>query len=150
MKNVVLSIFLVLIFAAACTNKSDSTQKLQDEVIAIHDEVMPMMGTFAHNSIAIDSILNNFEQIKADQPDIDTVQQREALVSLKSSIDQASEAMNDWMHQLELDFEGKSNEEIESYLQKEKTKIEEINVQFKEVEKRSDEILQPYRNTNVQ
>lgn len=144
MKHILLSLFTILFVITACTTKDDSIKKLQDEVIAIHDEVMPLMGTFVHNSIAIDSILNNFDQIKANHPDLDTIQQKEALTSLKNSIDDANEAMNDWMHELDLDFENKSREEIENYLQDEKTKVKGINAQFKEIEKKSEEILKPY------
>jgi len=142
MKNNLLPIFSLLLFLAACNDNSN--KKLQEEVIAIHDEIMPMMGTFVRNSMAIDSILNNFEEIKINHPEIDTVEQREKLTVLKNEIEDANDSMNSWMHELNLDYENMSDEEVKKYLEEEKLKITNINKQFKDVEAESKETLSLY------
>jgi len=141
MKTLLLSVSSLLILLAACNTQDNSNQQLQDEVIAIHDEVMPMMGTFVHNGMTIDSILNNFKKIKIENPEIDTIKQKEKLTALKTKLENANDSMNDWMHDLNLDFEKMSNEEVKQYLEEQRTKVEDINKQFKEADAESKETL---------
>ena len=145
MKNLLLSVFSLLMLSTACNTKDDPNQQLQSEVIAVHDEVMPLMSTFNHNSLEIDSILSNLKNIKIDKPQIDTLEQKEKLTKLKNRISDANDAMSDWMHELNLDFAGMSDEEVKEYLEKERTKIENINKEFMEVEAESNETLSIYR-----
>lgn len=142
MKTYLSAIFGLLIFATACSNNTN--KQLQEEVIAVHDEVMPMMGTFVHNSMAIDSILNNFAEIKTQHAEIDTLQEKEKLTALKGKIENANDAMNEWMHNLNLDFEKLSEAEVTTYLEGEKAKMDAINKQFKEVEAESKKALGLY------
>lgn len=144
MKPILLSALSLLLFMTACTTKNDSTKQLQDEVIAIHDEVMPMMGTFAHTSIKIDSILNNWETIKLEIPEIDTAEQKAKLINLKSAIEASNDAMNDWMHELNLDFENMSEAETQEYLQNERLKVQDIDKRFKSVAEESISVLNIY------
>jgi len=141
MKPILFSALSLLLFITACNTKDDSTKQLQEEVIAIHDEVMPMMSTFAHTSLEIDSILNNWETIKLKNPEIDTVEQKAKLINLKAEIEAANDAMNDWMHELNLDFENMSKEEIEKYLKNERLKVQDIDTQFKAVTEESKSVL---------
>jgi len=141
MKHILLSALSLLLFITACNTKDNSTKQLQDEVIAIHDEVMPMMATFAHTSIKIDSILNNWETIKLENPEIDTAEQKAKLINLKNEIEASTDAMNDWMHELNLDFESMSETEAQEYLQKERLKVQDIDTRFKAVAEESTSVL---------
>jgi len=141
MKHILLSALSLLLFITACNTKDNSTKQLQDEVIAIHDEVMPMMATFAHTSIKIDSILNNWETIKLENPAIDTAEQKAKLINLKNEIEASTDAMNDWMHELNLDFESMSETEAQEYLQKERLKVQDIDTRFKAVAEESTSVL---------
>jgi len=136
-------LFLCLIFFA-CSTKEDPNESLKQEVIAIHDEVMPMMGGFVRDGMTIDSILNNFENIATESPAIDTTEQKEKLRALRQNIENANESMNDWMHQFNLDFDTMTQEEVKLYLENERAKIVEINNQFKKVEAQREEILSNY------
>ena len=137
-------LFLCFIFFA-CNTKENPNESLKQEVIAIHDEVMPMMGGFVRDGIAIDSILNNFENIQSENPTIDTAEQKEKLQELKANMENANESMNDWMHQLNLDFDKMTQEEVKQYLEEERAKITEINNQFKKAEAESKETLSIYK-----
>src|SRR3546814_5237560 len=116
MKPILLSALSLLLFITACNTKDNSTKQLQDEVIAIHDEVMPMMATFTHTSIKIDSILNNWETIKLEHSEIDTAEQKAKLVNLKKEIEESNDAMNDWMHELNLDRSEEHTSELQSLM----------------------------------
>jgi len=141
MKPILLSALSLLLFITACNTKDNSTKQLQDEVIAIHDEVMPMMATFAHTSIKIDSILNNWETIKLENSEIDTAEQKAKLIKLKTEIEASTDAMNDWMHELNLDFESMSEAEAQEYLQNERLKVQDIDTRFKAVAEESASVL---------
>lgn len=141
MKPILLSALSMFLFITACNTKDNSTKQLQAEVIAIHDEVMPMMGTFAHTSIKIDSILNNWETIKLENPKIDTAEQKAKLIKLKTEIEASNDAMNDWMHELNLDFESMSETETQEYLQNERLKVQDIDIRFKAVAEESTSVL---------
>jgi len=141
MKPILLSALSLLLFITACNEKDNSTKQLQNEVIAIHDEVMPMMSTFAHTSIKIDSILNNWETIKLENSEIDTAEEKAKLINLKNEIEASNDAMNDWMHELNLDFESMSEAEAQEYLQNERLKVQEIDTRFKAVAEKSTSVL---------
>lgn len=147
MKTLLLSVsaLLVLLATACNTNDHSNQQQLQDEMIAVHDEVMPMMSTFAHNSMAIDSILTHFKEIKIENPEIDTTEQKEKLTALKVKLDHANDSMNDWMHDLNLDFDKMSKEEVKEYLEQQRSKVDDINKQFKELDAESKEALSPFQ-----
>jgi len=144
MKPILLSALSLLLFITACNTKDNSTKQLQDEVIAIHDEVMPMMATFAHTSIKIDSILNNWETIKLENSEIDTAEQKAKLIKLKTEIEASNDAMNDWMHNLNLDYDNMSEAETHEYLQKERLKVQDIDTRFKVVAEESTTVLSLY------
>ncbi|TCK85278.1 hypothetical protein [Albibacterium bauzanense] len=141
MKPILLSALSLLLLITACNTKDNSTKQLQDEVIAIHDEVMPMMATFTHTSIKIDSILNNWETIKLEHSEIDTTEQKAKLINLKKEIEASNDAMNDWMHELNLDYESMSETETQEYLQNERLKVQDINTRFKTVAEESASVL---------
>jgi len=146
MKTLLLSVSaLLVLLATACNTKDHSNQQLQDEMIAVHDEVMPMMSTFAHNSMAIDSILTHFKEIKIENPEIDTTEQKEKLTALKVKLDNANDSMNDWMYDLNLDFDKMSKKEVKEYLEQQRSKVDDINKQFKELDAESKEALSPFK-----
>lgn len=144
MKHSPLLLLLAVALFGACNQTSDANRQLQDEMIAIHDEVMPMMGTFVRDIQKIDTILLNLDDYKTANPDLDTAQQRVELTELQNRLEKAHDSMNDWMHDLNLNFEGKSNDEIKAYLEVEKTKMEEIKQEFIDVSETTEQTLDIY------
>ena len=59
MKNQLIIALSLLCLTACSSESNDENDALQKDVIAVHDEVMPLMGTFVRNEILIDSLLNN-------------------------------------------------------------------------------------------
>ena len=116
----------ILLWAAACgpaqkeTGETTDPELLKDEVMAVHDEVMPKMQDIMRlkerartmiDSLATDSMTN--------------ASQIEELEQLITSLDEADEAMMGWMRNYRRDFDG-SDEEYISYLQDEKAKIDAV------------------------
>lgn len=106
----------MLIFAtvAAC-NKSEDKQKVMiDEVMAIHDEVMPKMDDIMTLKSSLDSAIKvSPDSVKAKQ--------------LYSALDSADNQMMDWMQAYNPDqVKGKSEEEVTKYYADEKAKISSV------------------------
>jgi hypothetical protein len=147
MKTYVLSFLLISFFATSCTSSSRHENKnLQDSVIAVHDEIMPLMGDFVRSSIKIDSILMNLPEIKRENSEIDTIQTRIDLLALKKNLDSSTESMNDWMHEFEVDHEGKTEEEVKKYLESELVKINEVKRKFESTSEESQTKLKTFQN----
>lgn len=98
---------------------SQANQALYDEVIKIHDEVMPKQSLIAKYRDTLDIELKD-KQIQKDSILLSKYQQ------IRQELNYAYQAMNLWMQEFEADYEGKSEEEIRAYLQKEKEKISKV------------------------
>ncbi len=145
MKFYYLSALVGLFLVSSCAqNSADANLDLQEKVISVHDDVMPLMGEFVRNSIKIDSILNNMDQVLKDDPSADTAQVKIDLLKLKVNLDNAVEGMNDWMHNFEMDNEGQSKEEVKKYLENELITIENVKKKFNDAELESVVILKGY------
>lgn len=145
MKNQLIIALSLLCLTACSSESNDENDALQKDVIAVHDEVMPLMGTFVRNEILIDSLLNNMPALIESDPSLDTNAQKVRLSDLKTKLESSTDAMNRWMQELSLDYEGMSDQEVKSYLEEEKRKVEKINQQFKETDAQSKEVLAPYQ-----
>ena len=129
MQKFLLTLLVAATFIYSCNSKPDENKQLQDEVIAIHDEIMPLMSDFVKNSIKIDSLLNNGE--------INNQEKENELVNLKRILDDANEAMNDWMYEFEMEHADKSNQEIKEYLEDELARINLVKEKFLEASEKS-------------
>lgn len=147
MKHTLLVISTGLLLMAACNNGSNETgeiDRLREEAIAVHDEIMPQISAFDRNSVKIDSILANLPQLQQTQPDIDTAQTRADLIGLKSRLELATDSMMDWMTAFEVDPQDKSAAEIKAYYEEEIEKVNEMKQLFDEVSKEATEKLAKY------
>ncbi|NNK89583.1 MAG: hypothetical protein HKO89_03165, partial [Saprospiraceae bacterium] len=108
-------LFIILAAAVSCqtNSKNPEVQKLFDEVMVIHDEVMPEMSTLNKLKRQIRKISGNNE---------------ESLAMIKG-IEDADEAMMSWMAQFKPD-KSKTIEEQKAYLIKEKVNIQKVSDQM--------------------
>ncbi len=129
MKKLILLSAAFSIAFASCQNKQveNKDQKLSEQAIAIHDEIMPQISQFDKTTIKIDSIISNLATIKATKADLDTAKTRVDLTNLKDSIENATDHMMTWMK----DYD--SMNEDEAYQQKEVDKISAMKNQFDRV-----------------
>ena len=144
MKQTLSLISTGLLFMAACNNSNQETgeiDRLREEAIAVHDEIMPQISAFDRNTIKIDSILASLPQLLEAQPDMDTAQTRTDLSGLKSRLDMATDSMMNWMTAFDVDPQDKSPEEIKSYYEDQVTKVKEMKELFDNVSKEATDKL---------
>lgn len=99
-------------------------QKLFEEVMAIHDEVMPIHHTIAKYR---DSLTNEMQELEKKQ---DTaLMTRYKLIH--QELDYAYKAMNLWMQEFDHNWDSKNPDEQRAYLEKEKEKISKVAEKMK-------------------
>ncbi|RQP19068.1 MAG: transposase [Parapedobacter sp.] len=144
MKHTILLISAGLLVMAACNNSSNETgeiDRLREEAIAVHDEIMPQISAFDRNTVKIDSILANLPQLKEAQPEIDTAQTRTDLSGLKNRLELATDSMMNWMTAFDVDPQDKSTDEIKAYYAEEVEKVKAMKQFFDEVSKEATDKL---------
>lgn len=144
MKKTIFPAAAFLLLLSACNGGSGDAgeiDRLREEAIAIHDEIMPQISAFDRNTVKIDSLLSSLPQLKAANPDIDTAQTRTELTGLKDRLEEATNAMMDWMTEFDVDPQDKTAAEIKTYYEKEVDKVTDMKQLFDDVAKESAEKL---------
>lgn len=125
-----------LTFQACSPSQSDENKKRRDEIIAVHDEVMPKMGQ-----------LKNLEKIalqKAEELSMSSESDSSKVQDLKDlalQLDQAYEGMFVWMRQYEVEDGEKTPEEIKAYLEDQMVLVSDVNKKMKEALSKADSLL---------
>lgn len=101
---------------------SPEVQKLYDEVMEIHDEVMPEMGT-------IHKLKKGLKKKLSDDTGSINV---EDLQNNIQALDYADDQMMDWMHQFKMPKK-ESDDNLIKYLEDQKVKITKVNQDMKTV-----------------
>ena len=124
------SSFLILLFSMlvlACANPLiEANKEMRAQIIGVHDEVMPKIGqlmSLEKKALAQSDSL--FAQDSTATTDI------EAMRSLAGQLNQAHEGMFVWMRQYSLDEEGKTPEELKTYLDEQLVKVNQVNADIK-------------------
>ena len=128
----------------ACKPATDYKQK-REEVIKYHDVVMADAGQVVDKQMRLTGMLKDLASLKAKNPGIDTLVEKDSIVTVQAKLNQADEAMNDWMHQFEPDVTGKSDAEAISYFEAEKIKIQRVDSLFKQEIKSADRYLSKFK-----
>lgn len=117
---------IFLLFSSCNPSDADSNALLKEEVIAIHDEVMPKMGELKSLQ---KEVLLKIDTLKADSTkNADEIQK---LQILAQDLDTSFEGMFIWMRQFKSTYEEMSEDEITEYLLKQKELVEKVNVDIK-------------------
>lgn len=93
--------------------KVDENQQLKDEVIAIHDEVMPYMGELK----TLRKKINAKAEGLVEEDSIGNSEKVLELKILAKDLDNAFEGMFVWMRQFKNTYEEMNEQEVKSYLQ---------------------------------
>ena len=116
--------FCLLIAVVLCWACESKNVQLKEEVIAIHDEVMPHMGK-------LKSLQKNLLE-RADQLALeDSVAQNDVIEHLRNTsveLDAAYEGMFVWMRQFEPEQGEMTDDEFNAYLQEQKTLVEKVKL----------------------
>lgn len=124
------SSFLILLFSMlvlACANPLiEANKEMRAQIIGVHDEVMPKIGELVSlEKKALAQADSLFAQDSTATTDI------EAMRSLAGQLNQAHEGMFVWMRQYSLDEEGKTPEELKTYLDEQLVKVNQVNADIK-------------------
>ncbi|MEQ9402991.1 MAG: hypothetical protein RIM99_05355 [Cyclobacteriaceae bacterium] len=116
-------LFIPLLIIACQTSKNEEVDlaALKDEVLEIHDEVMPKMGDLRRARKELMLLADSIQTI-------DSARAAELLIA-SDSIDMANEGMMNWMRNYEPTFEG-TDEEILEYLTNQKEAIVEVKIKM--------------------
>ena len=120
-------IFLFSVLVFACANPLiEANKEMRAQIIGVHDEVMPKIGQLMSlQKKALAQADSLFAQDSTATTDI------EAMRSLAGQLNQAHEGMFVWMRQYSLDEEGKTPEEIKTYLDDQMLKVNQVNTEIK-------------------
>jgi hypothetical protein len=130
-----IGVFIVLIGIISCTPKEDEVEKLKQEVIAIHDEVMPKMGELRSNQKLLLAKEDEFRDTEADSTE------RQAYKQAALACDEAYEGMFVWMRQFDSKLEGMDEEASLIYLQDQLVKVTQVNRDIKEALQEAEKLL---------
>ncbi|WP_419698296.1 hypothetical protein [Mucilaginibacter sp. NFX135] len=119
MKKISLAI-LTAIVLLGCGDSKKQEKLLLDSVIAVHDKVMASDEQLMKNKMILDSIIKN-------APTTVNIDSAKAYLKI---VDNADDAMSDWMHKFDAENKGKSHQEIIDYLTDQKKKIAVIDSQI--------------------
>ena len=111
----------------ACSNPLiEANKEMRAQIIGVHDEVMPKIGQLMSlEKKALAQADSLFTQDSTATTDI------EAMRSLAGQLNQAHEGMFVWMRQYSLDEEGKTPEELKTYLDEQLVKVNQVNADIK-------------------
>lgn len=114
-------LFVVLMSCGGNTNSNNQNendlQALKDEVMAVHDEVMPMMGDLRSTRMKLTAFADSLANV-------DSVQALN-YSGIAAEIETANEGMMQWMREYEPEFSG-SEQEIRDYLENQKELINKV------------------------
>jgi len=141
MKSSKYTILILTALLYSCGNsQKNSSEKLEkdlyDEVIGIHDEVMPKMSTL----LALENDLKE----KIQEVDTSGTNSAEEIKKLNDQISQlqvVDEAMMQWMRNFQVDQEGWSHDSVMTYMEQEKKSISQVRDQMLEVINSSEKLL---------
>ncbi|MCU0400412.1 MAG: hypothetical protein MUE75_05265 [Algoriphagus sp.] len=120
-------VFILFIFIQACGNKQVEKNKTQrEQVIAIHDEVMPKMGQL--KSLEKAALQKAEELLNTDTPDKLKI---DSLKNLASQLNQAYEGMFVWMRQYNTEDGDKTPDEVKVYLDEQLVLVSKVNEDIK-------------------
>jgi len=111
---------ILLLFALACTDKKlAEVERMTDEVIAIHDEMMPLMDDLYRTRMNLQ---------KAAEADSTS---QEMMTKAIGQLAEAEDAMMVWMRNFNPTFRGNTHEETMAYLQDQKRTMQAVAKQMK-------------------
>lgn len=127
----------VLFLAFSCgPSPEEENQKLRDDVIAVHDEVMPLMGKL--KSLEKEAMTSIEELEVAESMDSTRIN---SLKALAYDLNQAYEGMFVWMRQYTTEDGEQSPEEVKAYLEDQMAKVTAVNEEISIVLAKAEELL---------
>jgi hypothetical protein len=119
--KILLSVFLFAGIMSACSNKQEEEKNQLNAILKVHDEVMGKSETAMKNKMQLDSLIKKANSnAKTD-----------SAATLSKQLAVADSAMENWMHQFNPDYSGKSHDEIMTYLQNQRAQLLQVDTLLK-------------------
>ena len=118
-------VFIVFIGVFSCTAREDEVSKFIDEVIAVHDEVMPKMGELRSYQKSLSAKAEELRSTASDTTSLRDLKQA------ANACEVAYEGMFVWMRQFDSKLEGLEEEESLTYLRDQLVKVTQVNRDIK-------------------
>jgi hypothetical protein len=138
MKNLVVIFLSLVLFSCAGGNKKTEDvsrqnylKEVKNEVMDLHDEVMPLMGEMSSVRRKLVAQANELDEAN---------EQKQLLMEAAKRIEVAEDLMMDWMRNYEVDF-GDTIEEKISYQEEQRGKMSAVAIEMKEVLKVGKELV---------
>lgn len=106
---------------------------LQQEVMSMHDSIMPSISTILH--------LKRELKIRLQEGNIADEKQIREIHKVVKALEDADQAMMRWMQNHKTTYEGMKEDEIQSYLKKEKQQINKVGEKIVESMKKAKVML---------
>ena len=133
MKNSALFVLALLLLACGNSKKKE-IEHLTTEVMAVHDEVMPLM----------DDLYKTRSQLQK-KLDLDSSQMKSETLLVITNLKAGQDAMMGWMQNFDLQYEGETDVDTYSYFIEQKKTIWTVSDQIKGALKSGQEQLEKYR-----
>jgi len=138
MRRFIQIILVLTTIISGCNQDKKLEEGLFKEVMDVHDEVMPEMGTLRKLS---KSIQQKIDSLSADSTSLTPNTQAE----MEKAIDElkkANESMMEWMHQFEQIEEGTPHGEVMNYLLEQKKRIKKVREDMLKAKKKGEYYLE--------
>ena len=131
-------ILITLALLVGCSDqKKSAVDELKDNVMAVHDEVMPKMGDIMKYKKQLNNRIDELVDDGAEE-------NAEKIAELKKAVDNLDNSHKDmmnWMHQFNSNFDDMVEDEIMKYLNEQMKKIENVANTTNAALKNAEEIL---------
>ncbi|SHN15102.1 hypothetical protein SAMN04488057_10894 [Cyclobacterium lianum] len=127
-------LFFTLLFS--CQTEKDKNEALKQQVIAVHDEVMPEIGELKTQKERL------LEKANALEGNEETAVYREELNAAADSCESAYDAMFVWMRQFKSEYTEMTEEETQTYLQGQLQMVEKVKADILSALSTAEELLQ--------
>lgn len=133
-------LFLILasfLLINSCGPKGPTeNEKLREEVIAVHDEVMPKIGKLKSLER---KALEKAKELETEDP-VDSARVEE-FKALAYDLNHAHDSMFEWMHQYEPIEGDQPEEELKEYLENQMVLVSSVNVEMKKALAKAKDLL---------
>jgi len=110
------------LFIFSCQSEKSEQEKMYTEVMSIHDDIMPEMGTIHR----LKKQLKNLDTVVIKSPDYSTI------LNHLSALQKADDEMMDWMAEFSNPTKDTEEAVAVAYLEKEKEKISQVRDQMRQ------------------
>ncbi|WPP52470.1 hypothetical protein [Catalinimonas niigatensis] len=148
MKKVIYMLATVIMVACNASPQENQSQSnleesskdaLFNEVMAIHDEVMPEMGRIFRLQKALKQVIDSLETQK-----VSASISVDSLKNIQADLKEADDAMMNWMRSNDFQFENMEEEEIMQELASEKEKIIVVKDKMLNSIEQAEKVLQKF------